>query len=147
MSKIDFTRTITKATAEANVLAMARASAHTQTIALIEAATQAITGDVPLAEMLSWTTKEQVARELLAAPVGVAPHSAAILQGEADVTGEDLHDLASRIVANADAYRAAVARLAGLRRLTAAAIDAAETNLACEAAVIGLKGHLAAMRG
>lgn len=147
MSKIDFTLVVTKAEAEAKALNAAKAACHAAAVSMIEAATDAITGDVPLAEKLSWTAKEDAAREFLAAPEGVMPASAAILQGEASVTGEDLTGLATRIVANADAYRAAVARLAGLRRLTSAGIDAAETIAACEAALDGLRGHLQSMGG
>lgn len=146
MPKIDFSRAVTAEAALAAALAEAKASATSRAIAMIEAASDAITGPVPLAEQLSWTAKEDAARELLDAPEGVMPSSAAILSGEAAVTGEELRDLAGRIIANADAYRAAVSRLAGLRRLTVAAITGAESVEAVQAALQGLAGHLAAMR-
>jgi len=90
---------------------MTAAEATAQIIAEIDAAAVAITGAVPEVERLSWTAKEQAARAYLQG--GGTDH---MLQAEASATGETQHELAQKIVANADRYRAAVARMTGLRR-------------------------------
>ncbi len=58
-----------------------------------------------------------------------------MLQAEADITNETLQDLAQRIVETATAYRVVAAKIAGLRRSTAAAINEAEDHAAIEAAL------------
>ena len=90
---------------------MTEAEATAQIIAEIDAAAVAITGAVPEVERLSWTAKEQAARAWLDGR-GVD----FMLEAEAAATGETLDDLAQKIVKNADRYRAAVARMTGLRR-------------------------------
>jgi hypothetical protein len=105
-------------------LAQARADAETTLLARIEAAAEALTGRVPLVEKLSWTAKEEAGRAALAGTADQAQRS--LIDGEAQITGEDPARLAQRIVANADAWRGAVALLAGLRRRAMAAL--AETR-------------------
>ena len=141
--KIDFAQTVTAQARAAALLAEARARAEAQVIARIDAATLAITGPVPLAEQLSWTVKEEAARAALAD--AASPAQTALLSGEADVTGEALADLAAKIVANADAYRAAVAHLAGLRRLAARAIADAPDAAALAQALADLEAALQAV--
>lgn len=144
MPKIDFSQAITVEAREAQALANAQATAEAQIIALIDAATAAITGPIPLAEKLSWDAKERAARAFVAKAADDA--DLALLEGEASVTGEDVAVLAPKIIRNADAYRLAAARLAGLRRLTIAALRAADTVEAVEAAIHGLRDHLTAFR-
>lgn len=84
--------------------------------------TRALTGDVPVGEMLSWLPKEEAARAWLADTTAPVP---GLLAGEAEVTGEEIAALATRVVANADAYRAAQALLTGLRRMGDRLLDAA----------------------
>ncbi|RGP39053.1 hypothetical protein [Pseudotabrizicola alkalilacus] len=144
MPKIDFAQAVTAQTRAASALAAAQAQAHARVITLIEAATATITGPVPLAEMLSWTSKEEAARRLLTLPAGETdPGIEAILGGEAAQTGETLDVLAEKIIANADAYRSIIAVLAGLRRMTCTAIDTAATPEAVQTAMDALAAELA----
>ena len=146
MTRIDFSQVVTAEAREATALDAARAAGHARVIALIDAATAGITGPVPLAEMLSWTSKEEAARSLLAGGGSPSdPATLAILGGEAAVTGETIEDLAARIILNADAYRTAIAHLSGLRRVAAAAITAAATTAEVEAAITGLAAQLGAL--
>lgn len=145
MSKIDFSQVITAETRAAEAMAAARDAAEVQVLAMIDAATLAITGPVPLAEKLSWDAKERAARAFVADAADAA--DLALLEGEASVTGEKVAVLAPKIIRNADAYRVAAARLAGLRRLTIGALREADTVEAVEAAIHGLADHLAALQG
>lgn len=146
MPKIDFSQATTAATRSASALAAAKAQANARVITLIEAATATITGPVPLAEMLSWTAKEEAARRLLTYPEDVTDAGIeAILGGEAALTGETIGQLAIKIIANADAYRTIIAVLAGLRRKTSAAIDTAQTPEAVQAAVDAMAAQLATL--
>lgn len=120
---IDFARVITAETRAADTLAQARAAARSQVLAAIGALTAAITGPVPLAEMLCWAAKEAAARALAEGRATEA--EAALIAGEAAVTGEGADVLVVRILGKADAYRGTVAALTGLRRATEADIDAA----------------------
>lgn len=89
-------------------------------------------------EVASWGTKAAAARAHLAG------EDQPIIIAETEVTGEDPADLARTILAAAELYQAIVARITGLRRATMAAIDAAETAEAVEAA---LTAALASARG
>lgn len=62
---------------------------------------------------------------------------AEIIRIEARADGQNALDLAVRIVANADAYRAAVGLLTGLRLRALKAIDNATTVAGVTAAVAG----------
>ncbi|RGP37932.1 hypothetical protein [Pseudotabrizicola alkalilacus] len=143
MPKIDFSQATTAATRNASALAAAKAQANARVITLIEAATATITGPVPLAEMLSWTAKEEAARRSFEMIVN-AP-SEPLLVGEAAITGETVQSLAAKIIANADAYRTIIAVLAGLRRKTSAAIDTAQTPEAVQTAVEAMAAQLATL--
>lgn len=122
---IDWSRMITPEEQAAAELAAARTAAADRLTGMLDARARAITGEVPVAEMASWPAKEAAARAHLA---GTADTPAlAMLAAETSLTGEATADLATRIVANADAYRLAAAHLAGLRRATLAAIAAAAT--------------------
>jgi hypothetical protein len=124
-------------------LAAARARARAALLARIEALVAALTGRVPLAEMLSWGPKEAAARAWLAA--SATPGDKALIEGEAAVTGEDPDALVVRILANADTYRAAVAALTGLRRKGEAAIAAAMTDTQVAEVEQAISGQIAAL--
>lgn len=123
MAKIDFKQMRTAQDVQLSRLAQARQEAVDAVLAAVETALARHIGQVPLAEMLSWGGKELAARGLLSAR-GSVPD--AQLLAEAALTGETVADLAQRIVDNADAQRATVSALTGLRRKALAGIAAAE---------------------
>lgn len=123
------------------LLTATRSEASLALVAEIDAVTTALTGNVPLAEMLSWAPKETAARAWIAGTA--SPEETDTLTGEAAVTGEELADLAARIVGKADIYRAAIARLAGLRRVTETAIAAATDPAGVAAALSAARAALA----
>ena len=87
-------------------------------VTAIEAAAVAITGDVPEPERLSWTVKEQIARQHIA-----GAGTALMLETEAALTGESVDILARKIVDNADRYRHAIATMTGIRRAAFSDLD------------------------
>lgn len=103
-------------------LAAVKADAKRRVTARADEIAEAITGTVPLSERLSWPTKEMAARAVLAGTATAVQQ--ALLAAEAQVIGETVPSLASRIVANADAYIVAAGLIAGQRRKVTAAIDA-----------------------
>lgn len=127
------------------VVALAAAKAHGQAamLAWISDFTAQFTGDTPLDERLSWDAKEAAARAQIAGAADA--QQAALLADEAALTGETVDNLALLILANADLYRAIVARVAGLRRLTRDAINAAETPEAVQAVLDGAKAQALAL--
>jgi len=88
--------------------------------------TFAITGQVPTDEKLSWLAKEAAARAFKAG--SATDEQAALLDGETSITGETTDALADKIILNADAYRAAIATLTGIRRNAETAIASAEPD-------------------
>lgn len=108
----------------------ARAAALRDMAEWIERFTGQFTAGVPAAELVSWPVKAQAARAHLA--TGVAQP---LIEAEAALTGEAPDDLAQRIAAKAAAYEAIIARVTGLRRVTEAAIAAAQTPEAAAAAL------------
>lgn len=111
--------------------------AATKTLALARArrfadrTTVAITSDVPLDEKLSWATKEAEALAYQADNQVPTP----ILSAEAAITGETIANLAAEVLTNAIAFRTISGQIAGLRRTTRAAIEAADSPEAIEAAL------------
>lgn len=95
-------------------------------VGMISAVADGLTAGVPVAEMLSWATKEAAARAFVAG-TPLSPYETAILQPEADLTGETLAQLSARIVARGDQYRMAISVMAGIRRTGEQAIGAATT--------------------
>lgn len=73
--------------------------------------TRSLTGAVPDGEKHSWSSKETEARNYLAGVIA-APNGLYI---ESAIRGVTIDELANRIVTKADAYRAAVYLLAGIR--------------------------------
>jgi hypothetical protein len=129
-----------EAQAEATLEA-ARLAGEARLTALLTSVAEAITGRPPIAEMLSWAAKEQAARAVLADTRD--PEITGLVTTEADVTNEDPGALARKILANAAAYRTAVATLTGVRRIAAREIARAatadEVNAALAAAVRALE--------
>jgi hypothetical protein len=139
---IDWGQVVTSEAIEAAALVADRSRARALLVSRIDRAAGEITGAVPLAEMLSWAPKEAAARAWLASDA--TGEQLVLLNGEADITGEGTANLVARIVANADAYRAAIAHLTGLRRNAEAALAAAETPAALEAAYAAAVAAIAA---
>ena len=82
-----------------------------------------ITGIRPDAEKLSWSDKEKAAEHYQAGTA--TANDLAMLQAEAGLTSETLDDLAASILANAALFRVVVGKIAGFRRQTKAALEAA----------------------
>lgn len=122
---IDLSRVISADDKAARALGEARAMARSRVVAAIDAASERITGRVPLTEMLSWACKEQAARSWVEGRA--QPEDTVMIEGEAAVTGEAPDGLAARILRNADIYRSTVAVLTGLRRSAETAIALART--------------------
>ncbi len=95
-----------------------------QIVKMIDVAAVVITGEVPEVEKLSWTAKEQAARASLSG--GITIEQLALLSIEANTRGETIEELATKVVLNADLYRAAVAAMTGTRRRALALLDAGD---------------------
>jgi hypothetical protein len=121
-------------------LESARERAQTRIVQAISEASDAITGQVPTAEQLSWAIKETAARAVLTGQASIEDRT--ILTAEAAITGQHPDDLARAILANADAWRLMVARFAGLRRKVLAdiaqATDPAEVEAMADKALADL---------
>lgn len=137
---VDMSKLISPEDKAALALAEAQGAARAALLARIEAVTAGITGAVPLAEMLSWAAKEAAARACAGA--GATAEQAALITGEAAVTGEDPAALVARIIAKADAYRGVIAALTGLRRRGIGAIAAAESPAALAAVMQAIGAQL-----
>lgn len=96
--------------------AKATVAAHAQSL------TESIRGPVPDDEIASWPSKEIAARAIIAGTA--TSEQTAMIDGEAQLTGESVQVLAAKIVTNADAYGQIVGLVAGQRRKTFAEIDA-----------------------
>ena len=144
--KIDYSQMVTANTIAAESLSLAQTEAKGNILAAIEAVTDAMTGQVPLAEKLCWAAKEAAARSVLAKNASDA--DMALISGEAAMTGEASDALVARIVQSADAYRGMMATLTGFRRAAEAAIsearDATDVARASEDALKQLAGIAAA---
>lgn len=90
-------------------------SAQSAIFDMIDAATFAVTGRVPIDEKYSWITKEDASRAILAGSPSEAQTT--LIATEADLMGETIEQLATKIVANADQYRVVVAKMTALRRV------------------------------
>ncbi|GHE88248.1 hypothetical protein GCM10016455_05480 [Aliiroseovarius zhejiangensis] len=73
-------------------------------------------GGAPLHEQMTWAEKDAAARAYLQS--AATAEQQALLQGEADLTGETLTELAQEIVTNAARFQAIAVRASGLRRKT-----------------------------
>lgn len=84
--------------------------------------TEGVTGPVPLDEKLSWDAKEAAAKAVIAG--NATDEQQSLLDDEAALTSETAANLANIIVARAAVYRQVVSRVAGLRRVLTAQIEA-----------------------
>jgi|GEM_PF-1091947 len=105
--------------------------------------TAAVTGPVPIDERLSWDAKEAAARAYIAETADTA--QTAMIETEAAITEEGPASLAAIIIAKADTFRAVVARVAGLRRKTIAAIDAVVDPADYETVLLSAKAEAEAL--
>ena len=112
---------ITSAPEMINIAAV-KASAISRIVARADEIAEMITGAVPLAERLSWSTKEAAARAIVAGTA--TAEQQAMITAEAQITGEAVADLAARVIANATRYVTASGFIAGQRRKVVALIDA-----------------------
>ncbi|UXO94004.1 hypothetical protein Pan4_17 [Pseudanabaena phage Pan4] len=119
------------------------ATSRAAVLAAIARVEDALTAGVPLAEKLSWPSKEAAARAVEAG-TGAALDNA-LLAGESALTGETVEELATRIIASADAYRFAVSRMAGIRRGAERRIAQAQTPAQLEQAVAWAEAACAAI--
>lgn len=97
-------------------------SAKAMIVAYAEAFEDHVSGNVSIGEKLSWTVKEAAATAHLAG--NATADQTAMLQAEANQTGESLNDLSHAILSNATAFRQIAGSIAGLRRATKVALEA-----------------------
>ncbi len=121
-------------------LEQVQAIARLQVVALIDAKEALLTGGVPANERASWSAKEAAARSWLADQAQPVP---VLIAAEAAVVGETALAVAQRIVARADAWLPVTGAHTGHRRVAEAAIAAAETPAAVQAALDALREALA----
>jgi hypothetical protein len=95
-------------------------NAKRQMVAWIDRLTDQLRADIPRDEVASWPSKSAEAKAVIEGAT-VAP----ILQVEADLVGSSLREVAETIVARTAFYETVVGAVAGIRRNTVAAIDAA----------------------
>lgn len=118
---------------------MLRAAAKAQVVALIDAKEMQITGPVPANERASWGSKADAARAWLADQAQPVP---ALVATEAALTGETDLQVATRIVARADAWEPVTAAHTAYRRASFAGIDAATAPAGIDAAIGNLRAAL-----
>lgn len=126
---------------EAEALAAAQARAHAAMADFIAGLTGRFTAGLPVAEVASWPTKAEAASRHLAG------EPQPMIAAEAEITGEAPDDLARAILAKAALYTAIVARVTGLRRQTATAIDAAPSPEAVREVLIAAREAAEALLG
>ena len=131
---IDWSKKVTAEAAKVDALARAKASAAAELVAWSDTMALAITGPVPMAEMMSWTAKEAAARAVIAG--NATPAETRMIGIEATIGKSSAADLAGRIVANADLYRDAIAKLTALRIEAMRAGDKATTPAGVAKAVV-----------
>lgn len=121
---VDWTNNVItyNAAKSAEALAALKLEAKRKVAARADAFAEMITGTIPRSEIASWPSKE-VAAEAHQAQTATARQTA-MLQAEANLTGETLDELAAKILANSTVYNPATGMIAGQRRTVTAAIDA-----------------------
>ena len=100
-----------------------RAAARAAVVRAIEDFEVRVTGARSWGERVSWRDQEPAARAVLAGEAD-AP-GVSLLEAIRAVTGEELEELARRVVDNAELFRRLVGPLVGYRQAIFAAIDAA----------------------
>lgn len=98
------------------------AEAKARVIQYATAFEEHVTGPVSLGEKLSYDAKAAAAVAHMAS--AATPEETALLQAEADQTGESLNELAQRIIDRAAVFRVVAGSIAGLRRATNEALEA-----------------------
>ena len=91
-------------------------------VAWFDKFTEGVTGVIPKDEKLSWDAKEASAKAHIAGTADA--EQTALLQSEADLTGETLTELSNIIITKAATFRTVVGKVAGLRRAMMTSIDA-----------------------
>lgn len=111
--------------ASLDLLTEEKSVAQKRVVGFAEDIFKQLTAGVPDSERLSWPLKEKAARAFEA---GVATtEDTLLLQGETELTGETLAELAQTIVQKANAFRMATGKITGMRRKTVAAIKEASS--------------------
>lgn len=138
---IDLSQVITAEDKAVAAIEAARAAAHDRLRVLLAEFSEKLAGNVPVAEQLSWRSKEEAAQAVLNESAG--PDHLQMLAREAEQTGEAVPDLSKRIVRKAQGHRMATAFLAGLRRRYQAEFDRSESGSAITSALRELEAELA----
>lgn len=141
MLKIDFSKVVTAEAGAAAALDRAQTEAAARLTALFEAAGAALLDGVPRVEQLAWPARESAARAVLAG--AATPLQAELLAREAKMTAEPVEVLAAAVVAEAEAFQRAAARLTGLRRAASAALADSATPGAVEELLDAVAAKLA----
>lgn len=137
MSKIeiDLSQMVTAEAQAAVDLAAIRATALAQLRAWLSTTARALTGDVTVEEMASWSSKAEAARAYIAGTATDAQTT--MIEAEAAARGVAAPERAAVIAAKASQFEQASAVLAGLRGKVEAGIAAAGTAEDAMAAVAG----------
>ena len=115
-------------------------------ITWINAFEGSVTGQTSDLEPLSWTTKEDAARAVVAGTA--TPEQVKMIDEEvALVPGDTAATLATAIIKKADLYRKIAPRITGLRRATTAALDAEPDPAKYEAILAAAQSQAVAMAG
>ena len=109
-----------------------KARAKEQVITFADQVGTKLTAGYPKAEVQSWPAKAAEAKAWLADTTQPAP---AIIDAEAQATGQTPQQVAQAVVAKAAFFEQVAGLIAGLRQKTEAAIDAATDAAAVEAAM------------
>lgn len=111
-------------------------------VAWLSTLSDSVTGPVPPDEKVAWLKKEQAARDYKAGSADAA--QTAMIEGEADLTGETYAALADKVIAKADLYAQVVTLMVGYRRKAEADLAAATDPLDYATIVDGHKAAIAA---
>lgn len=109
----------------------------------LEGFMESISGSVPSSEKLSWDKKEAAARAIDAATATAEQQQ--MIDDERSLTGETEAELVAAIIAKANVYVRIAALMAGLRRSTETAIDAASTPSEYETIIDAAKAQAASI--
>lgn len=123
------------------ILAATKMLARARVCRFADRATVAITGHLPVDEKISWSEKKAEALAYQADSQAPTP----ILAAEVAITGETVADLAAEVMANALARCTTFGQVGGLRRTACAAIEAADSPEAIEAALTAAQTQAEAM--
>lgn len=131
-------RNLSKIAAEDNLKA-SRLSGYQVVCKAIIGAAATFTADLPQETVSSWPAKAAAARAYFPGA------TSAILEAEAEIAGVDIEELVVRIIAKAEVYETAIARLDGLRSAAWAGIEAASSSSDVDATVSDMLSLLRAI--